>query len=207
MEPGVFSGLKNVKELYVNHNQITLLKAEMFEGLVAVNAIYLYYNNITSIEENTFINLTKLEILWFYANDLETLTTGKFAGLESLKEINLIGNHLKTLPEDMFSHLSRPLNLLVQANPLQCDAALCWLKQEELNRTITWFSLNSDPPDSLYKPGCDGGIDWDTWTCEVSGSSNINLAEFAHLSKSNKILEMYEVLQLIVCHVYQVYVL
>ena len=104
-------------------------------------------------------------------NDLETLNEGMFYGLSSLRVLYLEGNDLKHLPVDVFTHLPRPLKLelhkdrqnLRKYNPLQCDADLCWLRQEELQGSITWYSRFS-----LHKLRCANGIDWDSWDCDLT---------------------------------------
>ena len=156
VEPGTFNGLINVENLFLNNNKLTALMAGIFQGLMAVEYITLYENMITFIEDNTF------------------------AGLKRLERISLNGNNLATLPENVFSHLPRPLELGLHDhvyrqtpdNPLQCDAALCWLKQGELQGTITWF-YHDPHPDSPRKPECADGIDWDNWTCSATGKTEV----------------------------------
>ena len=79
-----------------------------------------------------------------------------FSGLESLEALHLTYSHLTTLPADVFSHLPRPLELGLQGNQRQCNAAVCWVKQEELQGTIT----------IQHKPICANGVEWDSWTCD-----------------------------------------
>ena len=112
-------------------------------------------------------------IIWLDNNHLEALTPEMFTGLYSLFHLTLELNRLTRLPADVFSHLQRPLTLGLQDavfrrtpdNELQCDSALCWLKQDELQGNITWY-IYGKYPSSQYKPRCAGGIVWDTWTCD-----------------------------------------
>ena len=173
IETGSFNGLSNLGDLRLSGNQLTILKADTFLGLLAVEELLVGSNIINTIEDNTFVNLKKLRLLWLDNNRLKILSPGTFSGLESLEHLTLEFNHLTTLPADVFSHLPRPLSLGLQDavhcrmpdNLPHCDAALCWLKQEELNGTITWY-FHGDYPLFPYKPRCRNGINWDTWKCE-----------------------------------------
>ena len=173
IESGSFNGLSNLKDLRLSGNQLTILKADTFLGLLAVEELLVGSNIINTIEDYTFVNLKKLRLLWLDNNRLNALSPGTFSGLESLEHLTLEFNHLTTLPADVFSHLPRPLSLGLQDavhrqtpdNLLQCDAALCQLKQEELNGTITWY-FHGDYPLFPYKPKCRNGIEWDTWNCD-----------------------------------------
>ena len=140
---------------------------------MVVEELLISSNIINNIEDNAFTNFKKLRLLWLDNNKLKLLSPGTFSGLETLENLTLEFNHLTSLLADMFSHLPRPLSLGLQDaayhrtpdNLLQCDAALCWLKQEELNGTITWY-FHGDYPLFPYKPRCRNGINWDTMKCE-----------------------------------------
>ena len=157
-----------------------------FQGLLSAKNLILKNNKISLIEENAFIGLKTLEVLDLGDNKLETLHQGTLFGLHSLRMIYLGQNLLTSLPGDVFSHLPRPLQLDVAGNPLQCDAALCWLKQEELNGNFTWLILQCDAASCWLKqeegnitwfiyerditPECMNKVSWDNWYCNETGS-------------------------------------
>ena len=156
-------------------NQLTSLKVGMFQGLVVLEYLILSGNNISSIEDNTFVNLTRLEGLFLNGNRLESLSPGTFCGLESIVELSLSNNRLTSLPQDVFIPLPRPLSPNPSGNPPQCYSALCWLKQEELNGTIKFYSFS--------KPSFANGVNWDSWSCNQPGDMfHINVLPHLNLA-------------------------
>ena len=111
-----------------------------------------------------------------YHSAMKTQVTVRI--LKKLTKLHLQGNNLSSLSADVLSHLQRPLELglfdpFFDPTPhhmMNCDADLCWLKQEEMQGTITWITLTS-PVEITFKPVCAGGLDWDTWTCDGNGMS------------------------------------
>ena len=163
--------------VYINSNAITRIPANIFSHLSQCTHLDLSRNQITDIEPGAFNGLISVRridlghnrmkmILGLSQNSLTILPTDELNRLQSLKELELSYNRLTTLPADVFSHIPRPLELAVHNNPLICDAALCWLKQEELQGTITGTSAFA----SLKTP-CANGVDWETWVCTVPGKS------------------------------------
>ena len=135
-------------------------------------------NQISEIEPGTFTGLDSLTYLRLWGNSISELEARTFCGLESIEELLLDINVLTSLPQDVFIHLPRPLILGLYRNPLQCDAALCWLRQEELNGTITWYREENG---YTSKPVCANGVNWDNWSCSQTGDvSLINV--LPHLS-------------------------
>ena len=167
VELGAFNGLTALTRLDLSNNQIHELKSPTFN---------LSDNHISSIQDNTFVNLRRLEILSLDHNRLESLSPGTFCGLESIKELQLDNNYLTSLPQDVFIHLPRPLTIYLYGNQLQCNDALCWLRQEELNGTIT---LNRDGNRYIGNPVCVNGVNWDTWSCSQTG--DVSLLMFCHI--------------------------
>ena len=50
----------------------------------------------------------------------------------------LHSNKLTTLRKEVFNSISRSsLTLLIDNNPLKCDAKMCWIKQDQEKRTDT----------------------------------------------------------------------
>ena len=161
IESGSFNGLGNPERLYLSNNPLNTLRADMFQGLVALKQI------------------------WLTGNGLETLSPNFFSGLPFLHFINWAGNKLTSLSVDVFSHLPRPLTLglhlgwlsIGPENPLKCDADLCWLKREEQQGTINWFSIGQF---FSFEPRCGGRVDWNYWTCAQSGNTLIFFHSFCN---------------------------
>ena len=131
---------------------------------MALEYLELQFNIITFIEDNTFANLMRLNELNLAVNRLESLTPGIILWLRFSRVAEFWQkNRLTTLPADVFNHLPRPLELDISFNPMQCDAALCWLKQEELNGTITWNPFGR-------RPTCANEVSWETWSCSQTGN-------------------------------------
>ena len=140
----------------------------MFQGLPQCSYLLLQHNNISEIHEGAFNGLTALTYLELKNNALKTLRPGTFFGLNSLRYLFLDGNQLTTILVDVFSHLSRPLLVGLQSNPVQCDDDLCWLKSEEKASDIV-FVFREHNSSSMLKPECTDGRDWDAWVCHKKG--------------------------------------
>ena len=155
----------------------------MFNGLVAVETLNLFNNDINLIEDFTFTNMKKLKVLWLVNNALMVLDPEMFFGLDSLRTLGLFGNPLTTLPSGVFNHLPRPFELALTDDnddygnhvgfPMQCDVKLCWLRQEELQGTITWYRSY---------PICTDDTEWGNSICDETG--NVSLDALFSLSTS-----------------------
>ena len=165
IEPGSFSKMNNLDTLYLNSNSLTTLKAGTFQGLLSARTLILENNTIKLIKEDAFISLKTIEKLDLSRNLLEILNPVTFCGLDSLRRLSLKRNRLTTLSADVFNHLPRPLSLDLTGNQLECNATLCWLKQEELDGTITW---NDDVYNFL--PKCANEENWHTWYCSKTSN-------------------------------------
>ena len=157
-----------VKNYFTFKNK--LLKMIFNNLQVSLEKLYLHLNSIFHIEDKAFSNLVKLRRLDLHYNSLGSLRPEIFSGLESLKYMHLAGNRLTMLVADVFKHLPRPLELWLSTprapptrqNVLNCDTRLCWVKVEELRKTITWTS-------DEFKPRCADGIEWDSLNCSETG--------------------------------------
>ena len=150
----------------------------MLNGLVIVHSLDLNHNDINSIEDYAFASLKKMEYLALSDNALDVLSPEIFSGLDSLQRLILTDNPLTTLPTDAFNHLHRPLFIEMSELRLQCDAALCWLKQEELQGTVIL---------EHYQPICANEIQWGNWRCDgVTGNgSQASVFPLSNLQHSN----------------------
>ena len=186
IEAGAFNGLNRIKVIYLYNNKLTELNSRTFQGAESVKTLSLLGNQITTIAGDTFVNLRNLTHLSLYNNSLKTLSPQIFRGLDSLVLLSLSYNDLTVLPANVFHGLHslaflfisynsltrlpahifkdipRPLELDVSNLSFICDDALCWLRQEVLQRTIKWFALGG-------RPTCVNGVDWNTWNCTLPG--------------------------------------
>ena len=111
----------------------------MFSDLKNLDLLKLHFNELDEVEPGSFCGLNALRVLYLSVNRLKFLSADAFSGLDSLKRIYLQANHFTMLQAETFNNLPRPLDLGLHDhnndrpidNPLQCDAQICWLKQEE----------------------------------------------------------------------------
>ena len=168
VEHGAFNGLYNLSRLILTYNKLERLYVDMFSVLTKCRALFLDGNHISVIEPGSFNGLGNLRVLGMGPNNLMSLSPVTFSGLTLLQEVYLYYNHLTSLSVDVFKHMPRQLRLTVADNPFNCDAELCWLKQEELNGTIIWIGLWI----YVWEPRCKNKIDWKNWTCEGTSKTD-----------------------------------
>ena len=171
LRPGMFQGLRALETLALSRNRITTIQPRTFQELRALVYLDLGSNRITTIQPHTFQGLRALEGLYLSSNDITTIQPRTFAGLKQLRTLWLHSNKLTTCEEAWFDPGYNFTELSLSENPLQCDRRMCWIKQAERDKRITWYT---DPYDGeVYKPDCENykGVDWDdvTLTCPASG--------------------------------------
>ena len=178
LHSNMFSYLSNLTVLIIHDNQIQDIEAGAFNGLGNIWHVFLGANRLAEVRADIFQGLEEVQELSIARNVIEFVADDSFSNLKKLTKLNLAGNNLSSLSADVLSHLQRPLELglfdpFFDPTPhhmMNCDADLCWLKQEELQGTITWIT-HTTPAEISFKPLCAGGLDWDTWTCDGNGMS------------------------------------
>ncbi|XP_007432540.1 lumican [Python bivittatus] len=101
----VFSKLKNLKKLHINHNNLTEVVGPLPNTL---DDLQLTHNKISKINPNTLEGLVNLTVIHLQHNDLsEDTLSGVFKGLKSLLYLDLSFNKLTKLPSGL------PHNLLM----------------------------------------------------------------------------------------------
>ena len=173
IESGSFNGLGYLKYLHLDRNRLTTLKVGMFNGLAVVETLSLGNNYINYIDDYAFANMKKLKVLLLVNNALVVLRPKMFSRLDSLRTLGLVENPLTTLSSGVFNHLPWPLELAITdlddygnpfGFPMQCDVKLCWLRQEELQGTITWYRTH---------PICRDDTEWSNSICDETGSASL----------------------------------
>ena len=118
LNSGDFDGLSNLKDLYLNRNDLSSLPEDIFDGLSNLEALYLTRNDLSSLPEDTFDGLSKLQNLYLNQNDLSSLPEDIFDGLSNLEDLYLSQNNLSSLSEDIFDGLSNLEALHLTQNDL-----------------------------------------------------------------------------------------
>ncbi len=106
IENGTFTGLSNLQELYLQHNQISAIKNWAFPGLTNLHKLFLHWNKISVIEKGSLTGLTSLQTLYLYHNKISLIQNGTFTGLGSLKTLWLQGNQISVIENGTFTGLS-----------------------------------------------------------------------------------------------------
>ena len=90
----IFSGLTNLKELYLCNNDEfeKIITQKTFEQTRNLIHLDLTKFNVKKIDYETFNCLNKLELLNLCLNQIEELSVDHFIGLKNLKQLNLYGN-------------------------------------------------------------------------------------------------------------------
>jgi Leucine-rich repeat (LRR) protein len=94
---GTFDGLLNLRELYLNFNQLTNVSHQAFGSVPNLKVLSLYGNRISDLPNNVFRGLPALETISIDRNDLKSLDFGVFKDLNRLKVLILGRNPLTTL--------------------------------------------------------------------------------------------------------------
>ena len=105
LEPGVFSGLRNLRGLSVFGHDLGTLEAGALSGMSRLYGLILNNNRLTSVAPGAFDDLSELRWIQLANNPLSTLPGGLFGSLGRLLTINLSGNRLTRLPADVFKGL------------------------------------------------------------------------------------------------------
>ena len=116
--PGIFDGLINLEELYLNSNSLTALPVGVLDSLTTLKLLALAGNELTTLPVRAFDSLTNLQNLGLSSNQLTTLPAGVFDGLANLQLLQLQNNQLAALPAGLFDGLTSLVRLWMWENQL-----------------------------------------------------------------------------------------
>ncbi|RZC40841.1 slit-like, partial [Asbolus verrucosus] len=87
-------GFTHLTLLFLQNNQITVIKENSFSDCPNLARIDLSSNKIKSFENNAFKGLSKLQFLYVSSNNLEELNSGSFSGLANLEDLFFDNNRI-----------------------------------------------------------------------------------------------------------------
>ncbi|XP_033825793.1 fibromodulin [Periophthalmus magnuspinnatus] len=99
----VFSKLKKLDRLYLNHNELTHIPANLPKSITDLR---LGHNKISKISSNSFEGMVDLTNLQLQANEIETVGSA-FKGLKSLSRLDIRKNKLKKIPDNLPERLQQ----------------------------------------------------------------------------------------------------
>lgn len=119
--------IKKLEELFVNHNSLTEINADVFKAsdladitcLRSLRKLALNGNSIRIIWPLAFADLESLVALTLANNDLSSLSVDTFAGLWNLQHLDLNENHLQLVENDTFKNLESLRDLDLNSNLLK----------------------------------------------------------------------------------------
>ena len=105
VEPGAFNGLQNLRELYLDENQISAMTLEMWQELLVLESLHLKDNWISELKANQWVGLGTLTRVNLQNNLITHVLEGVWNGLSHLERLSLSGNKLREIQEDMWQGL------------------------------------------------------------------------------------------------------
>jgi len=101
---GVFSGLSQLTELYLDSNKLTQLSTNVFGDLSSLQTLSMQSNQISNIEAWALNGLSSLYTLYLQNNKVGVLKSWVFSGLSNVSNLSLDGNPIKEIETDAFNH-------------------------------------------------------------------------------------------------------
>ena len=148
LQPGDFSDLTALTNLWLGNNALSELPADVFSDLTALEDLYLNSNEFSSLSAGAFSDLTALQDLSLNHNALVSLPTGVFSDLSALTNLSLNHNALVSLPAGVFTGLSALQDLYLNDNELSSLPAGVFTDLEALDRLyLDHNKLSSLPAD------------------------------------------------------------
>ncbi len=150
LQPDDFSGLTNLRILYLDQNKLSSLPAGVFSDLTALRVLSLGTNALSSLPDGVFSGLTALEWLWLGQNDLSSLPDSVFSDLTALESLFLFSNNLSSLPDSVFSGLTALRFLDLLFNELNSLPAGVFSGLAALEVLYLAYNELSSLPDSVF---------------------------------------------------------
>ena len=124
LKKGSFTGLTKVKELWLNNSRIVNIEPGSFEGQRDLKILHLDQNNISRLTKSMFSGLHSLEALYLNDNQIKSINTDSFLGIKYLRTLYLNNNQLQVLSFDMLRPHYYMEQLQLAGNPWICNCSM-----------------------------------------------------------------------------------
>ncbi|XP_036353349.2 leucine-rich repeats and immunoglobulin-like domains protein 1 [Ochotona princeps] len=108
IDPAVFEDLLNLREVYLNNNELTAVPS-LGAASSRVTSLFLQHNRIRSVQGQQLKAYLSLEVLDLSSNNITEVRSTCFPPGLRIRELNLASNRIGTLESGAFDGLSRSL--------------------------------------------------------------------------------------------------
>uniref|UniRef100_A0A665WCW7 Slit homolog 3 (Drosophila) n=1 Tax=Echeneis naucrates TaxID=173247 RepID=A0A665WCW7_ECHNA len=122
-----FSGIKNLRILHLEDNQISVIERGAFQDLRLLERLDLSENQIQAVPRKAFRGITNVKNLQLDSNHISCIEDGAFRALRDLEILTLNNNNITLIPLSSFNHMPKLRTLRLHSNNLHCDCHLSWL--------------------------------------------------------------------------------
>uniref|UniRef100_A0A8C6TXW4 Slit homolog 3 (Drosophila) n=1 Tax=Neogobius melanostomus TaxID=47308 RepID=A0A8C6TXW4_9GOBI len=122
-----FTGLKNLRILHLEDNQISVIERGAFRDLRLLERLDLSENQIQAVARKAFRGITNVKNLQLDSNHISCIEDGAFRALRDLEILTLNNNNVSLIPLSSFNHMPKLRTLRLHSNSLHCDCHLSWL--------------------------------------------------------------------------------
>jgi len=143
----LFTGLTNLKTLYIARTELTALPASLFDTNTKLETLYLQNNVLSSISANQFEKNVLLEYLSLDNNALTSVAPEQFSTLVNVLEIRLSSNNIgPSLPKKLLEKNTKLHTLFVDGNNLSVLLPSNFFAN---NKQLVYLFLSNNPFSSV----------------------------------------------------------
>ncbi|XP_019623575.1 PREDICTED: leucine-rich repeat-containing protein 15-like [Branchiostoma belcheri] len=124
IQAGTFNSTSQLRTLHLSNNKLTVLRTDMFTGLGNLVRLYLHSNNINDIQDHTFNPTPQLKFLNLNNNHIQVFPFEDLLNIQTIVTLHLDKNQMTTLPSVAYDILSSISNVKIDNNPWQCDCRM-----------------------------------------------------------------------------------
>ncbi|XP_051942227.1 slit homolog 3 protein isoform X1 [Hippocampus zosterae] len=127
VERGAFQDLRLLERLRLNRNRLALLPELLFQSNPKLGRLDLSENQIQAVPRKAFRGITSVKNLQLDSNHISCIEDGAFRALRDLEILTLNNNNITLIPLSSFNHMPKLRTLRLHSNNLHCDCHLSWL--------------------------------------------------------------------------------
>jgi Leucine-rich repeat (LRR) protein len=145
IEEHSFDAMVLLETLSLAHNNLSFVPANLFEKNTRLLGLFLEGNRFTVFDPDTFTSLTNLEILYISDNPIESVYPTTFSTLASLGYLAIYNCQIADFHADTFRNLTRLVQLEIYNNSVESFPPGLFSSLTNIgNADYTWFELSNN---------------------------------------------------------------